>query len=115
MSRGLAVKRREGHVPFFGRVEDKNSSIVYKIGKLPVVSLSLSNFVVFFVFTFSICVQYLIRILLNRKCSCSINSNVRQVFDCGGDEEIYRNHNEGLDLGGCLGIAVQAFYSSGQI
>ena len=66
----MAVKRREGHVPFFGRVEDKNSSIVYKIGKLPVVSLSLSNFVVFFVFTFSICVQYLIRILLNRKCSC---------------------------------------------
>ena len=64
----MAVRRRKGHVPFFGRVEDKISSIVYKI--VPVVSLSLSDFVVFFVSLFSICVQYLKRILLNRKCSC---------------------------------------------
>ena len=47
-----AVRRREGHVSFFDRVKDKISSIVYKSGELPVVSLSLSYFVVFFVSLF---------------------------------------------------------------
>ena len=63
----MAVRRREGHVPFFGRVEDKISSIVYKSDKLPVVSLSLSYFVVFFIFPFILCVQYLKRIFFESK------------------------------------------------
>ena len=49
-----------------GRQESKHCLQNWQV---PVVSLFY--FEVFFVFLFILCVQYLIRILLNRKCSCS--------------------------------------------
>ena len=68
---GIGGQEKEGPCTIFrpgGRQESKHCLQNWQV---PVVSLSLFYFEVFFVFLFILCVQYLIRILLNRKCSCS--------------------------------------------